>query len=63
MKLKVSLEEIVKKYNNGLDANAQLVMPNLARLNELRAELGHKPLEREEVPDNISFAEEMDLDD
>jgi len=46
---------------NGLSAGAHVWVPSLARLNELRAELGAEPLERDDVPDNIHFADEGEI--
>lgn len=43
---------------NGLTGDAQIWFPDLARYNELRAELGAEPHTRDEVPDNIHFADE-----
>lgn len=44
---------------NGLSADAEVWFPSLAHYNELRAELGAEPLERDDVPDNIHFADEV----
>jgi hypothetical protein len=44
---------------NGLDAGARVWVPSLAHLNALRAELGEEPLGRDDVPDNIHFADEI----
>lgn len=52
-----------KLASNGLSAGARLCVPSLDYLNAMRAELGHEPLTREQVPDNISFADEMPPED
>lgn len=45
---------------NGLGADAEMWLPDLESLNQLRAELGHEPLSRDQVPDNIHFASELE---
>lgn len=48
-----------KLASNGLSAGARMVVPSLDYLNKMRAELGHEPITRECVPENIMFADEM----
>ena len=48
---------------NGLSAGAHVWLPNLDMLNLLRAEEGHAPLTRDQVPDNIHFASEIPDED
>jgi hypothetical protein len=45
---------------NGLPAGARVWFPSLTHYNELRVELGAEPLERDDVPDNIHFADEVE---
>lgn len=52
-----------KLFKNGLGGGAEMWLPGLKQLNELRAELGLEPLTRDQVGPNIHLMDEPCSDD